>query len=277
MLKYLVIVVVFGSLTASMSGQPNEASNDIKQSARQSQPRDVPVNAPNKQGNSQTDQAKANSQKWYAPIERPEWWLVILGFPTLGFVGWQAWETRKSAKATEGSLAAIKRQTKELSRQNRNMVEKERARIVINFAEESKSITIQINSVILGSFRLILNNAGSSLAYNVTASYDAFASSSETATPSENMYQLTAPSTVENGTPQETGPLTIDRGALSWDVPNTFYVYLRVTVTYNDIFHKKLNTVKLLTRREFMGTKPGEAVSNVFWEACGSPEDNYST
>jgi hypothetical protein len=35
---------------------------------------------------------------WYTS---PEWWLCILGVPTLGFIGWQAWETRKAAEASK--------------------------------------------------------------------------------------------------------------------------------------------------------------------------------
>ncbi len=36
------------------------------------------------------------SLHWYGS---PEWWLCILGALTLGFIGWQAWETRKAAGA----------------------------------------------------------------------------------------------------------------------------------------------------------------------------------
>jgi hypothetical protein len=42
---------------------------------------------------------------WYA---RPEWWLVILGFPTLVFVWLQAWWTRSAVKAAQASVEAFK-------------------------------------------------------------------------------------------------------------------------------------------------------------------------
>jgi hypothetical protein len=32
-------------------------------------------------------------------LTRPEWWLVILGFPTSFFIGWQALETKRAAHA----------------------------------------------------------------------------------------------------------------------------------------------------------------------------------
>jgi hypothetical protein len=41
---------------------------------------------------------------WYT---NPEWWLCILGFFTLLFLGWQSWETRKAAKATKESAKAM--------------------------------------------------------------------------------------------------------------------------------------------------------------------------
>lgn len=40
---------------------------------------------------------------WYAS---PEWWLVILGFPILAFIGWQTKETRKAAEATRDAAKA---------------------------------------------------------------------------------------------------------------------------------------------------------------------------
>jgi hypothetical protein len=78
---------------------------------------------------------------WY---RIPEWWLCILGLPTLVFVGWQSWETRKAAQATRESAISVSKQsvlmekqaaqmeaqTKELSRQNRNILHAERAWVV---------------------------------------------------------------------------------------------------------------------------------------------------
>ena len=43
---------------------------------------------------------------WYTPFEDPNWWLVIVASLTGLFIGWQAWETRKSAESTakQGAL-----------------------------------------------------------------------------------------------------------------------------------------------------------------------------
>src|ERR1700733_8729015 len=40
--------------------------------------------------------AKQEPPSWY---KQPEWWLCILGFPTLGLVAWQTWSTARAAKA----------------------------------------------------------------------------------------------------------------------------------------------------------------------------------
>jgi hypothetical protein len=44
------------------------------------------------------------SVPWYSPIERPEWWLVIIGLFTLIIVAYQA---NKTAKATEAMRVSV--------------------------------------------------------------------------------------------------------------------------------------------------------------------------
>lgn len=61
--------------------------------------------------NSQANQIKASDQAqssfedksfdWHTAIERPEWWLVVVGFITFGVVGWQAILMRCHAKHFE--------------------------------------------------------------------------------------------------------------------------------------------------------------------------------
>jgi hypothetical protein len=48
-----------------------------------------------------TGGSKPELPKWYAS---PEWWLVILGFPTLLFIGWQAWEMRSGGETTNRQM-----------------------------------------------------------------------------------------------------------------------------------------------------------------------------
>jgi len=39
------------------------------------------------------------SQRWYASLQRPDWWVVIVAGITGGFICWQSWETRRAANA----------------------------------------------------------------------------------------------------------------------------------------------------------------------------------
>ncbi len=52
------------------------------------------------------DATKSDSSppKWYAPLERPEWWLVILGFPTLAVLLWQAIVSGIAARAAAQNI-----------------------------------------------------------------------------------------------------------------------------------------------------------------------------
>lgn len=43
---------------------------------------------------------------WYADLKRPEWWLVVAAFVTLGVIAWQAIETRRAAQATKEAAEA---------------------------------------------------------------------------------------------------------------------------------------------------------------------------
>jgi hypothetical protein len=54
-----------------------------------------------------TAKTDGNTPKWYAPLKRAEWWLVILGFPTLFFIAWQAWETRKAGQTARNNTDAF--------------------------------------------------------------------------------------------------------------------------------------------------------------------------
>ena len=101
MLKNLGVLTIVAIAAIGVSGQPNKASNKERQNSANRQPSAVTPDSAEKHKSSNADQTEPNpdSPKWYESLERPEWWLVILGFPTLVFVGWQAWETRKSASA----------------------------------------------------------------------------------------------------------------------------------------------------------------------------------
>src|SRR5436309_722015 len=98
------------------SGEPNSSSH-IPQHKTEQQPAPAPVTAVNNNTCApNTGSAQNGSPKWYAS---PEWWLVILGFPTLFFLGWQANETRRAANAARISAEAIERSVGKMDEANR--------------------------------------------------------------------------------------------------------------------------------------------------------------
>ena len=99
MQRYLIVAALILSSAGIASGQPNKAGGH-KNNPSQQRESTAPTTY-TYQSNCCTTQAPANSKeepsRWYTPLERPEWWLVIFGFPTLFIVSWQAILMRQHA------------------------------------------------------------------------------------------------------------------------------------------------------------------------------------
>jgi hypothetical protein len=156
MQKWKVLLAVSAFLADSMSGQPNKTARNGEAVAAQSQPA-VVLATPDHQNSSQTYQSKpeADPPKWYAPFERPDWWLVLAAFMTCGVVGWQSYETRKSAEATRDSVQL--------------MMDKERARLRIEiedleFPDRQSTLLplVRIKTVLEGSTLAYVLDSGCS-------------------------------------------------------------------------------------------------------------------
>jgi hypothetical protein len=115
MRKYLAIVAIALFFVACVFGQSNKTANDAQQSAKQVQSSAVMTATPDKQNSGQTDKAKtdADHPKWYA---QPEWWLCILGVPTLYYLirqiqvmRTQAGHMERQTKILEDSVAAAQK------------------------------------------------------------------------------------------------------------------------------------------------------------------------
>lgn len=92
----------------SMSGQPNKGAARHKDD---SSPK-APSTAIFVQDNEQCSPAEphatgSNPPKWYAPIKRPEWWLVVAAFVTLGIIARQTVDTRRAAEAALQNAQAV--------------------------------------------------------------------------------------------------------------------------------------------------------------------------
>ena len=107
MLSALAILLI----ALCMSGQPHSATNKEQHPAPQSKPAVVSANAPNEQPDGQENEAAPNPKppRWYAPLQRPDWWVVIFAGITGGVICWQSYETRRAAKATGVAAVATER------------------------------------------------------------------------------------------------------------------------------------------------------------------------
>ena len=89
---FLALLILFAGFVA---GSP-----DYNGDCRDAQsPKQSAVVLTGQSRNSPSDRADCGSPKWYAALKRPEWLLVTVGIVTFIVIGWQSWETRKSADA----------------------------------------------------------------------------------------------------------------------------------------------------------------------------------
>lgn len=140
MLRRMAILAIATSMAVSVSGQPDKTSDQNQQPAKQGQPAVVTANSPNERSNGQTHQPQGSpdSPKWYAALERPDWWVVGFAFLTACVICWQSWETRKAARGAERAADATLAQTQLIRDKERARLTIEPARLEVVTDPESK-------------------------------------------------------------------------------------------------------------------------------------------
>jgi hypothetical protein len=87
-----------------MTCEPNN-STSFPQSNSQTQAQDgtttIEANQKNYKTAYESSKSDTHSPNWYAPLERPEWDAVVVAIGALLLIGWQSWETRKAAQASQ--------------------------------------------------------------------------------------------------------------------------------------------------------------------------------
>ncbi len=102
---------------------------------------------------------QAEPPHWYTS---PEWWLCILGIPTLIFIGWQAYATAKSAKAGRDAAEAARDSIRLQESEMQQWVEVRNWRVTVGArpTENSGAQTeIKFDIVNGSSFPLTMNDA----------------------------------------------------------------------------------------------------------------------
>jgi hypothetical protein len=125
----LAMLAIAAVMAVGVSGQPNKASKTEQQVSASPNPRSDSPDPPKNTNNGQADQSNPNPDlpKRYAPLERPDWWLVILGFGTLAVVLWQTIQTKKAAQAALLSAQAV--------------IDAERAWLTVSITDKLKPLT----------------------------------------------------------------------------------------------------------------------------------------
>lgn len=103
--KWLIIAALY--IAVSPASKPdNRPSVTEQKSHSQTQPSTIAF-IDNKTCAPDQEYRQNASPQSYAALKSPEWWLVVLGFPTLFFIAWQVIETRRTAKATLRYVEAV--------------------------------------------------------------------------------------------------------------------------------------------------------------------------
>jgi|SRR5277367_3529677 len=76
-------------------------------------------------------------QCWYT---KPEWWLVILGFPTLVFVWLQAWWTRRAAETARDAVVETKKNAEAALLNAQAIINSERPWIFVEPSEGTSAL-----------------------------------------------------------------------------------------------------------------------------------------
>jgi hypothetical protein len=102
-MRVYIAVFALCIIAAIMASEPYSSprTEQNTESAQESREGAVTVTEqPPKTGNSE-QKAQNDPPEWYTAFERPEWAAVVVALIGLGIIGWQSWETKKAAQATE--------------------------------------------------------------------------------------------------------------------------------------------------------------------------------
>ncbi len=116
-MKYLPLIVVFALiLPIHVASQPNQTPTKKQQSAQPESPSPT-IGENNYTADDHSERPETNPPKWYAAIERPDWWLVFIAALTGLAIAYQARE--------------MTRATVEMRKSAESFISKERARLSI--------------------------------------------------------------------------------------------------------------------------------------------------
>ena len=188
----------------------------------------VPV-APNHQNNDGANAAKPSADPLasHAPLHDPNWVLVVVGSVTCFVIGWQS---------------------REMRRQNRNMVAKERARVDVSFPptnldlDDGPEWTEAMNAVYAGT-QITIVNLGATNAFNVTARAEIIGTPDGGKLGSREQSVLGLPNVLKPDASISVDIITLLKGVnhVSDVKDGAEIIHLVGTITYEDVFGNRIH------------------------------------
>jgi hypothetical protein len=219
-----------------------------------------------------------DSLTWYADLKNP---LVLVGIATLIFIAWQAFETRRAAKATQISAESALKTANITETSVTGIINKERARISIErkygdglfegyaerFAETGISIT----------------QDGPTNAYSIRGEFKIVINESSSPPPMEAMWTMDIPTTIK-----PTVEPIIAHAFIPTDVTQEFinnldggkvFMHFFGFISYQDVFgtDRKTTFRYMWTCDEMEDVADGHVEWDCGWQTHGTRPDNQAT
>lgn len=256
-MRVRIAVFVLCAVAAIMTTQPNNRASLAKDYPQtQSQDRVTTANADDhncKPCNNSTD-SNNNSPKRDAPLKRPEWWLVILGFPTLVVLLWQAIVNGIAAKAARDGVEL--------------QITKERARVRI-------IADVPILSHTNASVDWSLENYGATYASVHVACVRLVLTPERETVPDYSkckgvfVGESMKPDTRQISAPTQLEPDSLTAAQLLGINNGTLFVHLYGFVKYQDLFDRRWR------RRIHLRLAVSLGGIMQWWELAGAPNENW--
>jgi len=115
--RIAAIVAILCFVAVHVASEQNQTAPTQKRHPNAQGPPPTPTIANNNQGpGTDSNHAYDGPPHWYAPFERPDWWLVIAAILTLATIAYQAREMRRATEVMRSSTDVAQRQTAMLER-----------------------------------------------------------------------------------------------------------------------------------------------------------------
>jgi hypothetical protein len=108
MRRGIVITALLCILAVEMPGKPNKAPANKQDPPHPESPPGLTFERQNIT-NYYADHSHGNAPKWYAAVERPEWWMVLITFLTGLAIAYQAREMKRSTQEMKATTDILKK------------------------------------------------------------------------------------------------------------------------------------------------------------------------